>query len=110
MTIITIRAQFDKTKRRIMRIALCGFLLGVLAVILADLEIIKAAPYYAVLPGMTLFTLALFYANLIAFRCPRCSENWGVLAAMGYPSFFKIDSRIRYCPFCGCNVDLKNLE
>src|SRR6266496_550040 len=59
----------------------------------------------AVLPGAVVFILALMYGNHLAFQCPHCKAAWGWLALGGNQGFFRIDSRIRYCPYCGQDID-----
>jgi hypothetical protein len=87
-----------------MAVAFGGFSLGAIGVTLADLDVLGFAPYDAMLPGGILFVLVLIYANLFAFWCPRCGGNWGTLALRG-AWLFTIESRIRYCPFCGSDID-----
>jgi hypothetical protein len=94
----------ESKKRRIMVVALLGFAIGVAGVISAQLRLLNVEPRFAVLPGGAVFTLALVYANLFAFRCPRCRGHWQDLA-MGRRSFFSLDRSLRYCPFCGADVD-----
>jgi hypothetical protein len=102
---MTIRSIFDLTKRRVMIVALLGFCTAVIGVLLAQHNFLNVAPYHAALPGGIVFALALLYANLFAFRCPHCSGQWGVLAMQISRGLFSVDSRIRYCPFCGCTID-----
>jgi hypothetical protein len=94
-------------KRRIMVVALLGFGIGVAGVILAQLNLLNVEPRFAVLPGGTVFTLALLYANLFAFRCPRCGGRWEALAMHGGRSFLALDRNLKYCPFCGADIDAK---
>jgi len=102
---MTIRAVFDRTKRRVMVVSMLSSFTAAIGVILAQNNILNVAPYLAALPGGLVFVLALQYANLYAFRCPDCSGQWGVLAMQISRGFFSVDSRIRYCPFCGCTID-----
>jgi hypothetical protein len=88
-----------------MIVALLGFSTAAIGVILAQNNLLNVAPYFAALPGCIVFALALLYANLFAFHCPDCSGQWGVLAMQISRGFFSVDSRIRYCPFCGCTID-----
>jgi hypothetical protein len=101
---MTIRMLIERQKLRIMVVALLGFAIGAAGVILAQLKVLNVEPRFAVLPGGALFTLALLYANLFAFRCPRCGGRWEALA-MGRGSFFALDRSLRYCPFCGADID-----
>jgi len=88
-----------------MAVALGGLLFGTASAIIADFGVVRLAPYHAILPGGLIFVLVMAYANLLAFRCPRCNGNWGMLAMQGNRCFTGIDTRIRYCPFCGYSVD-----
>jgi hypothetical protein len=88
-----------------MIVALLGFFTAAIGVILAQNNLLNVAPYHAALPGGIMFVLAVLYANLFAFHCPDCSGQWGALAMQISRGFFSVDSRIRYCPFCGCAID-----
>ena len=102
---MTIRMLIEGKKRRIMVVALLGFVIGATGVILAQQNVLDVEPRFAMLPGGAVFLLALLYANLFAFRCPRCKGHWAALAMQGSQSFFALDRRIRYCPFCGEDID-----
>ena len=102
---MTIRMIIERKKRRIMVVVLLGFALAAFSAILAELNFLNIEPRFAVLPGGTLFALALLYANLFAFRCPQCHGRWEALVLRGGRSFFALDRRIRYCLFCGIDID-----
>jgi hypothetical protein len=88
-----------------MAAALFAIGLVILAAALAQAGMIEFAPNHAVLPGGVLFVLIILYANLLAFRCSHCGANWGTLAMQGPGNLFAIDRRIRFCPFCGRDID-----
>ena len=54
--------------------------------------------------------IAIFYAQ-IGIKCPSCRNSWGYIAM--YKGFefsnpfkiFRISKKIRYCPFCGIDID-----
>jgi hypothetical protein len=100
----TVRSALDHKKRLLMILVLIGSLIAVGGVVLAQLQFVDVEPYYAVLPGAILFTLTLLYANIWGLRCPRCGGSWGTLA-MQSTQVFSINTCIRYCPFCGCDID-----
>jgi hypothetical protein len=102
---MTIRILIEGKKRQIMVVALLGFAIAAAGVILAQLDVLNVEPRFAVLPGGAAFTLALLYANLFAFRCPRCGGRWEALAMQGGRSFLALDRSLRYCPFCGADID-----
>jgi len=102
---MTARAMLQRKKWRIMAVALSGFVLAAVGAVLAQLNLVPVAPHLAVLPGGVLFALALLYGHHLAFRCPLCGERWGTLAMNGSRSLLGIDRRIRYCPFCGGDIN-----
>ncbi len=55
--------------------------------------------------GFAVFFVSMLYA-LWDIRCPRCRGNFGYVA-MYYGSPFAISKKIKYCPFCGVDVDTK---
>jgi hypothetical protein len=46
-------------------------------------------------------------AYTVAFPCPHCGVRWGSLALWsGWSGLsVSIDKRIRFCPFCGVDID-----
>ncbi len=60
--------------------------------------------------GFGVALIAIFYAQF-AVKCPSCRSNWGYIAL--YKGFefsnpfkiFSISKKIRYCPFCGIDID-----
>ena len=55
------------------------------------------------------FFFVVAYAQISGLRCPACRGPWSTLAFQtrfgGSP--FSIDDRIRYCPYCGRDIDAK---
>jgi hypothetical protein len=101
---MTTRILFDRKKRFIMAMAICALSFAAVGAELANSGFLQITPYHASLPGGILFILIMVYANLFAFRCSRCRTNWGSTALNG-TRFFAIDSRIKYCPVCGIEID-----
>jgi hypothetical protein len=102
---MTIRRLIEAKKRRIMVLVLLGAALAAAGVLLSQQGVLNAEPRFAVLPGGAVFMLTLVYANLFAFRCPRCGGRWEALAMQEGLSLFALDRRITFCPFCGADVD-----
>jgi hypothetical protein len=102
---MTIRMLIERKKRRIMVVALVGFASAATGAVLTQSNVLNVEPQFAVLPGMVVVVLALLYANLFAFRCPRCECGWATLVMQGSRSLVGLDRRIRYCPFCGVDID-----
>jgi hypothetical protein len=101
---MTIRAQFQRTKLRIMLVALAGFVVFAAGTQLARLD----AAWSAVsLAGMAAFILPILYGRIIAFRCPQCH---GSLAPLLMEMWWRGAARLRYCPFCGCDIDTEPSE
>jgi hypothetical protein len=100
---MTIRTSFGKTKWWLMAIAYASVSTSVAGAILVRNNVLNIDLATVTLPGVTVFTFAVFYANLFAFWCPRCQKNWGALA-MQYP-LFSLNQSIQYCPYCGADVD-----
>lgn len=99
---MTIRTLFERKKRRLMGVAYISIAFGMVGVTLQQ-NFLSIVPPYAALPAFAVFALTLLYANLFAFWCPQCQKNWGTLA-MQTP-LFRLDRDIRYCPYCGADID-----
>lgn len=108
---MSIRRAIEEKKRRIMTVALFGFAIAAGSALLAGLDILDLDDLRLVsLPGVIIFTLSMLYANLLAFRCPRCGGNWASLAMQGslkagIRCFLDLDERICFCPYCGSSID-----
>jgi hypothetical protein len=56
-----------------------------------------------VLPLIAVLVPVALVANFFCLRCPRCQGN---LASMIlHQGWFFVSPRIRYCPYCGGNLD-----
>ncbi len=108
---MTIRRLMASKKRRIISIAMIGFASILVCVVLAEVGIMDNEMLsFAVLPGVAIFTFTMFYAYYFAFQCPQCGVNWSSLAmqpppAAGLRCLLALDNRIRFCPFCGSDID-----
>ena len=100
---MTIRELFERKKRRIMSLALVGMAVAFVGTILAQSNVLNVEPPQAALPGISVFVIAICYANFFAYSCPRCQRNCALLASHG--AFFKLDQNVRYCPYCGSDID-----
>jgi hypothetical protein len=38
-------------------------------------------------------------------RCPRCAKAIGYLVYLPYGGYFKLSKYLRFCPFCGSNLE-----
>jgi hypothetical protein len=97
---ITIRSQIGRKKRRLLIIAYSGmafFLLGML--LSGKFESFPIFPFI----GFAVFMASIGYA-FWGIRCPRCAGNFGIVA-MYWGSPFSVSKKIKFCPFCGIDID-----
>lgn len=100
---MTIRSSLDKAKRRLLCVAYAGGLLFIVSL-----------PFVH-FPGVWSVTLAGFavgfctqmYGHYFGFRWPSCSSPWRALAMECGKSLLSIDARIRFCPYCGEDIDVE---
>lgn len=52
--------------------------------------------------GFAVFSLSMFYV-FWGIRCPRCRRR--LTPIMSYGSPLSISKKIKYCPFCGVDID-----
>jgi hypothetical protein len=100
---MTRREQIDRNKRGIMIVALCAFAIVAVGTIWTRMQAVYSP--VPVLLGTVILGLAMFYGWFKGLRCPSCRESWYSLAMGSGPISFRIDKRIRYCPYCGCDID-----
>jgi hypothetical protein len=101
---MTIRCDFNRKKRRIWAVALVGLGYTIGGSVMA--AIMNLGPPFWVIPGVIVFAAAMVFGQF-DFRCPRCGQRWGHIAMQTRTTLFwvSIDTRIHYCPFCGCDID-----
>ncbi len=97
---MSIRSEINKTKRTLDMIACVGF-----ALFLFSLVLIEKAPF---LPAIAIAGFAIFFGaitySFYGIKCLKCKGPFGyVVVAMG--TLFRISKKIRYCPFCGIDLD-----
>jgi hypothetical protein len=82
-----------------MVVAYCGMAFFVLGMILSDKS--SGLP---ILPfvGFPIFLLSIAYV-FWGIRCPRCRYRLTPITSYGNP--FSISKKIKYCPFCGIDID-----
>jgi hypothetical protein len=52
--------------------------------------------------GFAIFLLSILYV-FWGIRCPRCRNHLTPITSYGSP--FSIPKKIKYCPFCGVDID-----
>ena len=99
---MTIRALLNKKKRMISIITYSGlaiFLIGIVFGIQSNIFPIIG------MVGFGLAFIALGY-GFFGIRCPKCKGQWEYIA-MGSGNPFAISKKIKFCPYCGVNLDLE---
>jgi hypothetical protein len=52
--------------------------------------------------------VTMLWGMAFFIRCPNCHVPWGQFAVQSGP--LSIDKRIRFCPFCGRDIDVEVVE
>jgi hypothetical protein len=95
-----IRSEIGKKKRFAIMLLYSGFAVFLFLLLLSiRYEVLT----YISFGGLAVILFAWAYA-FYGIKCPKCKERWGFMAMYG-GGFFSISKKIRFCPFCGCNVD-----
>jgi len=99
-----IRSEINKKKRFAVKFIYLGF--GSFLFI-SILSIRYGKPMFSFLGLMGLVGLAIGIFGIIypayAIKCPKCEQGWGYMALYG--GLFSIPKRVKFCPFCGHDVD-----
>ena len=85
--------------------------IGAFILMFASLIIVPSYSIYIILIGFPVFMFTIFYAHY-GIKCSKCKGNIGILV-MHLGSPFTSSKNIKYCPFCGVNIDTginKNLS
>ena len=98
---MTIRSLTNARKKKVslvlyscMSVFIIGVLLGNVHPALIILGILGFAGAF----------ITLIYTYYNGIRCPKCENAWGLLAMQtGGP--FSLSKKLRFCPFCGANLD-----
>ncbi len=97
---MSMRSEVNRKKRALDMLACAGFaLFGV------GLLSIGSAPFLPVIAiaGFAIFFGAITY-SFYGIKCLKCHGPFGyVVVAMG--TLFRISKKMRYCPFCGVDLD-----
>lgn len=98
---MTTREYFNGRKRRVL-VALLGCVL--LAVVSAVASIRHDLLFLLTLASVATAIVVMSGAVALGFRCPRCRGQWGYLA-MYSGRIFSIRGDLRFCPYCGADLD-----
>ncbi len=103
---MTIRERLNRNKRRqamLIGVSLVPILAGPF---LSPLS--KSIALGVCMAGLLVAILILLNGQVSdAFRCSRCGGSLVILAMQMNANPLSIDRRIRYCPFCGVDIDAK---
>ena len=102
---MTIRQSFNRKRGVILLIFLTGILLQIVLFQTVMLKTKGPVPLYAFCGAFISFAAGLCLH--FAIRCPICKGNLG-LAFWGSVYILVISKKIKYCPYCGSNIDEEN--
>ena len=99
-----IRSEINKKKRFAVKIVYLGFAIFLFISILS-IRYGRSMFSFLGLISLVGFAVGIYGATYATYRikCPKCKEGWGYIAMHG--GFFSIPNRIKYCPFCGHDID-----
>ena len=96
---ITVREALGRKMRRAIASALVGFALCLVQAIFVPAQ----NPPVLVFLGMAAFFSAAMYLNF-GIRCFQCRNRIGSMLMYGGSPFW-VSKRLRFCPFCGLELD-----
>jgi hypothetical protein len=95
----TVREALGRKMRRGTAIALVGFTLCLVQAIFVPTQ----NPPFLVFVGMAALFSAVMYLHF-GIRCFQCRNRIGYIVAYGGSPFW-ISKRLRFCPYCGLELD-----
>ncbi len=99
-----IRSEINKKKRFAITVIYSGFAVFLFVSILS---IRYGKSMFSRLGFISLVGLAIGIFGAIysvyAIKCPKCKQGWSHIALNG--GLFSISKRVKFCPFCGQDVD-----
>ncbi|MCU0290517.1 MAG: hypothetical protein MUF10_00790 [Thermoanaerobaculaceae bacterium] len=98
---MTIREHFNTRKKRVLTALLACALLAVAS---AFVSVRYEAVFLLTLACVLTAIVVMYLAVILGFRCPRCRGQWGYLA-MYSGGVFSIRKDLRFCPYCGVEID-----
>jgi len=102
---MTIRTLLNKKKRTVSIIAFTGFLIFFAGTIFGAGK--NELPVLGLI-GFGIAFITLLYA-CFGIKCPKCEGRWGYIA-MYLGHAFAIHRRIRFCPYCGVELDKELID
>jgi ammonia channel protein AmtB len=99
---MTIRDEMRRKKRRLLIITWSGIALFILGILLS--EKLGSTPLIPFV-GFAVFCVSITLYGYWAMRCPHCKGNLGHFLYYGPP--FSVSNKVKYCPFCGVDIDME---
>ena len=99
---MTIRDKITAAQRKANTVAIIGWLAGVVGVVLG--AYVHGAFGLLFFPGALVCVAGVLYM-LFGIRCPQCRGTLGHMSKYQIRAFWGIPKRIRFCPFCGVDLD-----
>jgi hypothetical protein len=99
---MTIRTQMRKKKLQLLILTWAGIALFILGMILSEKSERIALLSFI---GFAVFFVLISLYGYWAMRCPRCKGNLGHFLYYGPP--FSVSKKVRFCPFCGVDIDIE---
>ena len=99
---MTIRDKLTRARRKAGIAAIIGWFVCLIGMVLT---VFRGQLFLLVfIPGAIVFAAGVLYA-LLGMRCPQCGGRLGWAIAYPTRSFFKMPDTIKFCPFCGVELD-----
>ena len=102
---MTIRQLINKTRTQLYAGAFLSWL-GFVALLINEWLNKAVPPLFSALIFFALFML-FNIALIFGIKCPRCKNVLGDKLNWPPGKFFGFSSRIKYCPFCGVELDVE---
>lgn len=98
---MTIRGYFDRRKKRVLLALLaCAVLAIGSALVSVRYDTMFLLTLFFVVAAIVTMSLSV----MLGFRCPLCRGQWGYIA-MYSGGIFSIRKDLRFCPYCGADLD-----
>jgi len=98
---MTIREALNRKKRIFSVLIDICIILGLVLPFVSENIVVSVAVGAWSIFGIFFF---LIIGSLFFIRCPACNGQWGVIA-MYAGSPFSVKKSLKYCPYCGNNID-----
>ncbi len=101
---MTIRERLNRNKRRLTWMTGLAILLTFVGIFLSPWVGVNG-PFLPLIPLASVFLILMYGEASSAFRCTRCQSSLSALIWQRRSNFFAMDPNLRFCPFCGVDLD-----